>query len=99
MGFQVIHPREIDSIRKSRGAVLVDVREMEEYREYHFPGARNLPYDSMEVWSRKIPKHKAMILYCDYGSTSLLAGRYRGNEEFLFPLTGNFITANIILGK
>ena len=75
MGFQVIHPREIDSIRKSRGAVLVDVRETEEYREYHFPGARNLPYDSMEVWSRKIPKYKAMILYCEYGSTSLLAAR------------------------
>lgn len=82
MGFQVIHPREIDHVKKSRGALLVDVREPEAYRAYHFPGAKNLPYESMEQWMGKVTKRRAMILYCDYGSTSLLTARELGKQGF-----------------
>lgn len=82
MGFQVIHSREIDHIKQTRGAILVDVREPEAYRDYHFPGARNLPYDAIEQWMRNANKRRAMILYCDYGSTSLLAARKLGKQGF-----------------
>lgn len=82
MGFQVIHAREIEKIQKERGAVLVDVRPPEEYREYHIPGARNLPYENIDNWMHRISRRRAWILYCDYGSTSLMAARKLGKQEF-----------------
>ena len=77
MTFQMIQPEEIEHIRKSRGALMIDVREPEEYRQHHFPGAGNFPYDEMERWAGRIPR-RPLILYCDYGSTSLLAARRLG---------------------
>ncbi len=82
MDYQMIHPREIAHIRNHRGAVMIDVREPEAYQQYHFPGARNFPYESMEKWMQRLPKGRAMILYCDYGSTSLLAARRLGKEGY-----------------
>lgn len=82
MGFQVIHAREIEKIQKVRGAVLIDVRSPEEYREYHIPGARNLPYENIDNWMYRISRRRAWILYCDYGSTSLMAARKLGKMEF-----------------
>lgn len=82
MGFQVIHSREIEHIQKDRRAILIDVREPEAYQAYHFPGARNFPYDSMESWTRRLPRYRALILYCDYGSTSLMAARRLGKEGY-----------------
>lgn len=82
MDYQVIQPREIEYIQKNRGAVILDVREPEAYQQYHFPGARNVPYDSMERWMSRLPRRRAMILYCDYGSTSLLAARKLGKAGY-----------------
>ncbi|MCI5872770.1 MAG: rhodanese-like domain-containing protein [Clostridiales bacterium] len=82
MDYQIIQPREIEHIRKNRGAVMIDVREPEAYQQYHFPGARNFPYDSIEGWMQRLPRRRAMILYCDYGSTSLLAARKLGKAGY-----------------
>lgn len=82
MGFQVIHPREVEKIRKNRGAALIDVRPPEEYKGYHLKGAINLPFEDMDNWMHRLSKRRALILYCDYGSTSLAAARRLGREDF-----------------
>ena len=82
MDFYTIHPREIDEIVRSKRAVLIDVREREEYREYHFQNARNLPYEEMEGWMHCLPRNRALVLYCDYGSTSLMAARKLGKAGY-----------------
>lgn len=82
MNFQVIQPREIENIRKNRDTVIIDVREPEEYQQYHFPGAKNFPYDNMDRWMHRLSMKQAIILYCDYGSTSLLAARRLGRAGY-----------------
>lgn len=82
MTFYTIHPREIDAVQKNRNALLIDVREREEYRKEHYRNALNCPYEEMECWMHRFPKQRALILYCDYGSTSLLAARRLAKENY-----------------
>jgi rhodanese-related sulfurtransferase len=82
MGFQVIHPGEIEEIIGREAAIVVDVREREAYRTYHYRGAYNYPYEDMEKWIRRLSKRYSLILYCEHGSTSLLAARRLAKEGY-----------------
>lgn len=82
MDFYTIHPREIKEILREKRAVVIDVREREEYLEYHYPQARNFPYDEIDTWMCQLPRNRVFILYCDYGSTSLMAARKLGKEGY-----------------
>jgi molybdopterin/thiamine biosynthesis adenylyltransferase/rhodanese-related sulfurtransferase len=57
--------------------LLVDVREKEEYREGHLPGALSLPRGFLEMQVEgKVPEKGARIVaYCQSGTRSLLAGK------------------------
>ena len=82
MAFSMIHPREVDQILRNERGILIDVREPEEYRMEHIYRARNCPYDQIDVWKNYFPKNRVLVMYCDYGSTSLLAARKLGKEGF-----------------
>lgn len=75
MAFYTIHPREISDVMFQKRAIIIDVREREDYREYHYRGAVNCPYEEIDRWLYRFPKRRVLILYCEYGSTSLLAAR------------------------
>ena len=45
-------------------------------------GAVNVPYREEEGWGRCFLRNRALILYCEYGSTSLLAARQLGKEGY-----------------
>lgn len=55
-----------------QGAVLVDVRSNQEYREGHIKGAINIP--DFEITNRVekeiTKKNQAIVLYCQYGGRS-----------------------------
>lgn len=53
------------------GAVLVDVREAEEFAAGHIPGAVNLPLSMIKTVA--LPKETPLFLYCLRGSRSLRA--------------------------
>ena len=53
------------------GAVLVDVREAEEFAAGHIPGAVNLPLSMIKTVA--LPKDTPLFLYCLRGSRSLRA--------------------------
>ncbi len=80
MAFYTIHPREIEAVIRDTHAIVIDVREPDEYREYHYRNAVSCPYEEMDCWMHRLPRNRALILYCDYGSTSLLAARSLGRE-------------------
>jgi rhodanese-related sulfurtransferase len=78
MAFSIIYPRDMQEIIQKKRALVLDVREREAYQKEHWQGAVNLPYEEMEYWLSRIPKDRVLILYCEYGSTSLMAARQLG---------------------
>jgi len=59
------------------GYALLDVREKEEYREGHLPGAVSVPrgFLDMRIEEAVPDKSAPVVLYCAGGTRSLLAGR------------------------
>ncbi len=59
------------------GFSLIDVREKEEYREGHLPGAVSVPrgFLDMRIEETVPDKNAPIVLYCAGGTRSLLAGR------------------------
>ena len=63
-------------MRDVKGAVLLDIRNPEEYREGHIPGAINIPLDNIESVQKKIKKVDTPIYtYCLSGARSSKAVR------------------------
>ncbi len=61
-------------------AILVDVREKEEYEAFHLRGAVNIPYD--ELADHELKKDRIYIFYCNNGIQSMRAARDCAMEGF-----------------
>lgn len=80
MEFQAIGIREFNRYRKHPDAWVIDLRSREEFEKVHVEGARNIPYEDLEMFSKYLPKEKLYLFYCDRGSSSLLAAKELGRE-------------------
>ena len=60
--------RGLDEYRSTAGAILVDVRETEEFASGHIPGAVNAPLST--ITNTTLPKNAPLFLYCLRGSRS-----------------------------
>lgn len=67
--------RDIPDYQRRQDVMFIDVREKEEYLLFHIPGAKNLPYDDMEHWEKRLDKNKIYVLYCERGSLSMMAAK------------------------
>ena len=82
MDFTIVYASELmDRIRKSN-ALLVDIREKEDYAKGHWPGAFNYPYDDISRGKRYLPKGRKLILYCEHGGGSMQMARMLGQEGY-----------------
>ncbi len=56
----------------SQGAILIDVRSKQEYKEGHLPKAINIPeYEIQRRILKEIPnKNQLIVVYCQYGGRS-----------------------------
>jgi len=57
------------------GAVIVDVRTPDEFRDGAYPGAKNIPLSDLGSRMAEIPKDKPVVLYCASGARSGSAAR------------------------
>lgn len=59
------------------GAVLVDLRSANHFKDGHITGARNIPGDQVGADPKIVEKlaSKAVVLYCDDGATTAAAQR------------------------
>ena len=70
-----------DQVKRSLGGengyALIDVREKDEYRDGHLPGAISVPRGFLDMRIEEVvpKKDTPVILYCAGGTRSLLAGR------------------------
>lgn len=78
---RVVPEWDVEKVRKTiesnPGWVLLDVREKDEYREGHLPGAVSLPRGFLELRIEQTvsDKKQPIILYCAGGTRSLLAAK------------------------
>ncbi len=82
MEFQTISIKEFEKYRQKPDVWVIDLRTTEEYEEMHVGGARNIPYDNLEMYKKYLPKDKTYILYCDRGGTSLKVARELSREGY-----------------
>ena len=61
----------LEKFRSTPDALLVDVREPDEFASGHIPGAVNAPLST--ITSVKLPKGKILFLYCLRGTRSMQA--------------------------
>lgn len=85
MDYMMITPdrfHEIINDDKNTGTyMIIDLRDKQEYEEYHVENAVNIEYDDfMEIdnYDRVIDKNKSILLYCDRGGRSIYAARKLG---------------------
>ena len=82
MEFQAIGIREFNTYRKRPDAWVIDLRSREEFEEVHVEGARNIPYENLKMYQKYLPKDKIYVLYCDRGSSSLMAAKEMSKEGY-----------------
>ena len=80
-----IKPKDALELVNSGGALLVDVRTPQEFKEAHIPDALLLPLDRLPVVAAKaLPdKDAAIILYCLSGARSRAAAKLLSQMGYL----------------
>lgn len=70
-------PQQLQSLieSKAESLTIVDVRDPEEYRKGHIPGAINIPSSTFASQSEVLDKDKRIVVYCNGGGRSYNAYR------------------------
>ena len=80
--FEIVYASEVEKILRESHGILIDIRDSEEYRKGHWPGAINKPYNQMEQMGNRLPKNRKLILYCEHGGGSMQLARNLGREGY-----------------
>lgn len=75
MGLCIIGAKDIREYMKQKDAVLVDLREPEEYEKEHISGAVNVPAEKLQIFMRRTDRTRIHIFYCQHGSLSFQEGK------------------------
>ncbi len=75
MELRLIGADQVDRFIRQGNCVLVDLRRPSDFGKKHLLGARNIPYSRLNDFIQTLPKNRPILLYCDRGSASLLAGK------------------------
>ncbi|MDY4693268.1 MAG: rhodanese-like domain-containing protein [Blautia sp.] len=78
---ETISAKMLDYYVGRTDAMIIDLRDKEEYRKGHVKGAVNIPYSQIDEYT-SFPLDKILVLYCDRGSTSLLLARQLAKKGF-----------------
>lgn len=70
-----------DILNKSPDALLLDVRQPEEYKQGHIPGAKLLPLPELPDRLGEIDVTKGVVTYCRLGRRSLAAAQLIADEK------------------
>lgn len=73
--FPRLTPQEAREKVLSKEAVIVDVRQKQEWSAGRIPGSTHIPMNRLEKQFEKLPKEKEIILVCRSGSRSSMAAK------------------------
>lgn len=57
----------------NKGIQFIDLRDREAYEERHIKGALSMPFQEFDQSFYGLPKNKEYVLYCERGTSSMLA--------------------------
>ena len=69
---------------QNTSAVLIDVREVHEFRSGHAKGAKNVPLSQLQRRIQEIPTNREILLICQSGHRSMQAAQFlqqQGRED------------------
>lgn len=82
---------ELRKLQNRGNVVLADIREGEDYRRGHIPGAISVPYDEEQSFLEHFKKTGIIVLYCDRGNLSTRAtARMRRAGYPVYSLCGGY---------
>jgi len=82
MTFAIVYPKDIESLRIEKRAILIDIRSRGEYREGHWEGAINYPEEEIEDYTKVLGRRRRLILYCGHGGASMQVARILGKQGY-----------------
>lgn len=81
--FQIVNYMEFDNlIDRNKNAMIIDVRDEEDYNEGHIIHAYNIPYERIRYVYKKIPRDKILLIYCETGGTGIMAAKELYDEGY-----------------
>ncbi len=92
------HLADLESLPKDGGAVLLDVRTVQEYNRGHIAGFRNIPVDELRERLNEIEPGKPVYVICESGLRSYIACRIlEGSGYEAFNFSGGFRYYNAVI--
>ncbi|RJQ42765.1 MAG: rhodanese-like domain-containing protein [Gaiellales bacterium] len=81
-GVVEVNVPEAERLVSDDGALVVDVRELGEYREGRIPQARHVPLSEMRQRMRDLERDRPIVVSCRSGRRSAYAGIYLARNGF-----------------
>jgi SulP family sulfate permease len=72
---RLLNVEQVDELIETRSPLIIDVRQPEEYRRGHLPGASLVPLPQLMVDARNVPRNLPILLICRAGRRSKRALR------------------------
>ena len=92
------HLADLERLPKDGGAVLLDVRTVQEYNRGHIAGFRNIPVDELRERLNEIEPGKPVYVICESGLRSYIASRIlEGSGYEAFNFSGGFRYYNAVI--
>ena len=76
------HIEDIESLKKDKNNLFIDVRNEDEYQSGHIDGAINIPLDELRNHLNKINKNKTLCINCQSALRSYIACRILSQHGF-----------------
>jgi rhodanese-related sulfurtransferase len=70
------------AVKRDQGAFILDVRQPEEWQEYHVPGSTLIPLDQLASRLDEVPKDQEIVVVCRSGNRSQEGRDILRNADF-----------------
>ena len=78
-----IGSKKLDDLIEENSAIIIDLRDMEEFEYAHIKFAKNISPEKLEKEKDLLPNTKKIVIYCDMGATSAMCARMMAKDGFI----------------
>lgn len=81
---QALTPQQYQQqfVQNKQKHLLLDVRQPDEFKNGHIPGAKNISVQTLEQRLNEVPKAQPIVLYCRSGNRTKMAAQVLGKAGY-----------------